>query len=171
MRVFIGVPLESGVRRRLSGVMDELRLLAPGRYVPAENLHITLRFIGETKALGGLARALDAACLGFSRFNARLDGLGKFDRQGKALVFARVLDPERRLRALHESLETALGDAGFGSDGRTFKPHITLGREVALTRLPELPLGGTLSIGEVVLFESVRTESGMQYSPLHRVKL
>ncbi len=171
MRVFIGVPLDATARRSLSAVQRELAKAAPGRWVPPENLHITLRFIGETRALGELSSALERACAGLAPFSAGVSGLGCFDRRGRALVFAKIIDSERRLGFLHESVESALGDVGFIRESRAFKPHITLGREVEFSAPPALEYSAIpLRVSEAVLFESLRTHCGMKYEALHRVK-
>ncbi len=171
MRVFFGIPADAPARRRLAAVQGELAKTAAGRYIPPENLHLTLRFIGETRSLGELSAALERACVGFAPFAVSIRGLGRFDRQGRSLVFAKVQDAERKLDFLHESLESALGDVGFGRESRAFKPHITLGREVELSappalEFPEIPL----RVSEAILFESLRTPYGMKYEPLHKVR-
>ena len=170
MRVFIGVPLDAAARRGLAAAQSELAKKAQGRWDPPENLHITLRFIGETRALGELSNALERACFGFAPFSVNICGLGSFARQGRSLVFAKVQDADRKLGFLHESLESALGDVGFGRESRAFKPHITLGRDVEnaapLAFTQEIPL----RVSEAVLFESLRTPYGMKYEALHKVR-
>ncbi len=171
MRVFIGIPLDAAAQRRLAEVQRELSKTAAGRWTPPENLHITLRFIGETRALGELSSALERASLGFAPFTVSISGLGSFARQGRSLVFAKVMDAERKLDFLHESLESALGDVGFGRESRAFKPHITLGRDIELSAPPALEFQAIpLRVSEAVLFESLRTQYGMKYEPLHRVR-
>ncbi len=171
MRVFIGVPLDASARRSLSAVQNELAKSAQGRWIPPENLHITLRFIGETRALGELSAALERACLGFAPFSVHIGGIGSFERHGRALVFAKIVDADRKLGFLHESLESALGDVGFGREGQAFKPHITLGRDVEESGsfafdYPDIPL----RVSEAALFESLRTPYGMKYEALQRVR-
>ena len=171
MRVFIGVPLDASARRSISAVQNELAKTAHGRWIPLENLHITLRFIGETRALGELSSALERACLGLAPFSVRISGLGCFERHRRALVFAKVLDADRKLGFLHESLESALGDVGFGREVHAFKPHITIGRDIELNappalEYPEIPL----RVSEAVLYESLRTPYGMKYEALHKVR-
>ena len=50
MRLFIGIALPATVRQALSGAAKTMESRMPGRYVPMENYHITLAFLGETDA-------------------------------------------------------------------------------------------------------------------------
>lgn len=172
MRVFFGVPIDAPARAQIALIQRDLAKLAPGRFTPPQNLHITLRFIGETKELGALSSALTNACVGVAPFTVNITGLGAFERQGRTLIFAKVEDNQRKLDFLYESLESALGDIGFFRERRAFKPHITLCRDYQRARLPDgvaverIELG----VGAAVLFESLRTHKGMEYLGLQVVR-
>ncbi len=125
MRLFVAVSLPEEVRATLAVLANGL----PGaRWVDSDNLHLTLRFLGELDA--GDAADVDAA---FSHvrapaFDMSIAGLGHFGegRKPRALWVGVAANPA--LDHLHERIEQALVRAGLPPEGRKFKPHITLAR-------------------------------------------
>ena len=92
-----------------------------------EQLHLTLRFIGEVDR----HQANDvAAALGTVRhaaFVVALNGIGQFERRGKGALWAGVT-PHDDLRALHKKVDQACRRVGIAPDTRAYHPHITLAR-------------------------------------------
>ena len=125
MRLFVAIALPEDLRARLS----ELQQGVPAaRWVDPDNLHLTLRFIGE--ADGVQAHDLDAALtqVRAERFNVTLTGVDCFGRgrKSRALWTGVALCPE--LDRLRRNVEQAVQAAGFAPEGRKFKPHVTLAR-------------------------------------------
>lgn len=124
-RLFVGLSLPRTVRSRLAGLGGGL----PGaRWVAPENLHLTLRFVGEV----GRDDALDIhQALGRVRaepFDLTISGLGAFETGSKVRVLWAGVAREPRLLALQDRVDSALTRAGVAIDRRKFKPHITLAR-------------------------------------------
>ena len=125
MRLFVGIPLPDDVRARLAGLGGGLK---GARWVVPENLHLSLRFIGEVP--GGGETDIDEALATIEApgFPLALSELGFFDRRGRVhAVWAGVgmSEPLMRLRA---KVEHALVHLGHEPEHRKFKPHVTLAR-------------------------------------------
>ncbi len=124
LRLFVGVGFPPELKLRLSLLCSGI----PGaRWVAADNLHLTLRFIGE--ASEDRAADIDAA---LSRVRARsfglqLSGIGVFTPEKPRLLWAGI-EKDPQLSALHDKIEQALIRAGLPPEERKFSPHVTLAR-------------------------------------------
>ena len=126
MRLFVALTLPEDLRERLAALGNGL----PGaRWVPEDNLHLTLRFIGEVD--GAVARDIDdclaeidmpAFELGFERLDTFGDG-----RNLRAL-WVGVAQPTGELLRLQAKVEKAVVRAGLAPESRKFTPHISLAR-------------------------------------------
>src|SRR5690606_558822 len=102
----------------------------PGRVVPPENWHLTLRFLGATPASAAarVVEELEAAPLG-APFEIRLGALGAFPRPARATVLWMGLRAgEGPLGDLAAAVEVAVRRAGIAPEDRPFSPHLTLAR-------------------------------------------
>lgn len=112
-------------------VLDELR--THGREVKAVaacNLHVTLKFLGDTRAsqIDEIVRIMRAVAAQESPFSFRVCGLGAFpSRSRPSVLWAGIADGEPLAR-LATALETALAPLGFAPEERSFTPHLTLAR-------------------------------------------
>ena len=125
---FIALPLpaEAGM------AVDRWRagLDLPGRLVPPENLHVTLRFAGKADppARDRIAAELDQADLG-GPFSFRVGGVGGFPKLRKAAVAWAALENDGgRAARLAAAVDRAVAAAGFGAEERPFRGHLTLAR-------------------------------------------
>ncbi|MBI4185403.1 MAG: RNA 2',3'-cyclic phosphodiesterase [Proteobacteria bacterium] len=126
IRLFVGIPLPQPIRDRLAGLCAGV----PGaRWVAPDNLHLTLRFIGEVDP--PTADELDGALAGIAApgFEISLVGVDCFqsNRQPPRVLWAGV-EREPRLQHLYDKIESALVRAGLPPEGRKFRPHVTLAR-------------------------------------------
>jgi len=131
VRLFFAVNLPADEQERLHHATARLRATdLPVRWVPPQNLHVTLRFLG-TVAEPVVAAVQDAgarAAEGLAPFDARLGGIGAFPNARRPrVIWVGVRDAEPLLR-LHAALERALAPLGFAPEDRAFQPHVTLGR-------------------------------------------
>jgi len=124
MRLFIAIPLPATLRARLTQLQEGL---PAARWVPEENLHLTLRFIGEVD--GRVARDIDAALsqIHAEPFSVSLVGVDRFGGGKPRMLWAGV-ETNPALVHLQAKIEQALQRAGLAPEGRKFKPHVTLAR-------------------------------------------
>lgn len=123
MRVFVAIDLPEALGEALEGVQEGL----PGRLVAAENLHLTLAFLGD---VAGPAVADLAEGLGELRLQApelRVTGLDLFGGRKPNLCYAAVAaNPE--LEAAHRAVARVARAAGIDLRRERFRPHVTLAR-------------------------------------------
>ena len=123
-RLFIAIRPPEAIRDLLVDVMNEDPDL---RWVGDEQLHLTLRFVGEVdrSMADDLAAAL--AQLQCNRLESKLSGVGRFDHRGGGALWAGV-EPRQPLTALAAKVERACQEIGLEPERRAFHPHITLAR-------------------------------------------
>lgn len=125
LRLFVALTLPADIRERLGGLMGGV----PGaRWVPAENLHLTLRFIGDVDE--GAAADLDAALAQapFAPFMLTLQGVGVFGASRRPRALWVGVSPSDELNILQGRVEAAAQRAGQPAETRKFTPHVTLAR-------------------------------------------
>jgi 2'-5' RNA ligase len=156
----VALPVPELQRRRLGAHLEDCARLAPGyRWVPAENLHLTLRF------LGGLAQATldrlqeDLRSIAGTRFRLGLDGRGTFGpRASPRVVWLAVEQGAQECRRLAEEMEAACRALGLEPEARPFRAHLTLARArpeaSSLPALPDPPELEPWTVDEFVLYES-----------------
>lgn len=184
VRAFLALDIPAAVRDALAEVQRQLD--APDariRWVAPENLHVTLKFLGDV-ADEQVAEVLAAAeqvagHLGPIPFDLR--GIRLVPPRGRVrMVWAEIDDKTGGISALHEQIEPALGALGFEPDAREFKPHITLGRikfvrdHDALRRSAEPYTDenfGPALASDLVTYSSRLTPSGPIYTPLAKAAL
>ena len=138
-RLFVALDFPEEIRQRLSSLCCGL----PGaRWVPVEQMHLTLRFIGDVDS--GVSQAVrevlhDVRCPSFS---LRLENVGFFPPRGKPRVVWAGVAPSSELLHLRGRIESALVSSGLKPEGRKYAPHVTLAR---LKNTPGAKVGSFLS--------------------------
>jgi 2'-5' RNA ligase len=138
-RIFVAVLPDAATRAEL---VRRQKLLLPhlakARATAADNLHLTLAFLGMLEE-GQVASTLEAmreaaASAPAEDIDLPLGGLGSFGREGRAILWQGIaLGPGRdALVKLQANLDAALRSHGFELDDRPYRPHITLARNVRL---------------------------------------
>ena len=133
LRSFVAVPLPSDLQQRLLDAAHDLAAELPTVKWSAkvENLHITVRFLGDVAVplVPLLAQALVEATATQRAFPLALRELGAFPDAGHATtLWAGVDDAEGRLARVVDSVEAAFGRLGVARERRPFHPHVTVGR-------------------------------------------
>lgn len=129
MRCFVAVDLPQPVRNHLAKVTAPLRERFELKWVPREQLHVTLAFAGElpddnVDALADVVRGLAPPPL-----EVALTGLAAFPARGvPRVVWASLGEDDGALQALHDELMAAAEPLGVPREKRGFSPHVTLGR-------------------------------------------
>jgi 2'-5' RNA ligase len=123
-RLFVALRPPEPVRDLLIDAMDDSLEL---RWVPDDNIHLTLRFIGEVERplAEDVAAALGAVWS--PRFEMRIAGVGQFTRRNGGALWASVA-PRDAVAGLAAKVERACVSAGLEPEHRAFHPHITLAR-------------------------------------------
>ncbi len=174
-RLFVAIRPPDRIRDLLLGAMGGI---SDARWQTDEQLHLTLRFIGEVDR----HMAVDVhAALGAVHqppFEIAVNGLGTFDRRGQPDTVWAGIAPHEPIKALHNKIDQAMTRVGVAPDQRAFLPHITLARlkrwSGPVRNLLEQS-GGLTSPPFVVeafaLFESKLTPEGAVYSLVERYPL
>jgi 2'-5' RNA ligase len=174
-RLFLAVTLPAAVRHGIEQWLAALPGRLPGRLVPPESWHLTLRFLGEIdrRTYEALAGALAAEPLG-APSDARFAALGAFPTPERASVlWLGVGVGTDQLAALAARCEAAARHAGLAPERRAFAPHLTLSRlrpsasvESIVSNAPAC--GVELPVREVTLMRSEPTAGAPRYTPLER---
>lgn len=180
MRLFIAIELPPDVRDGLAAWQDALRRSIPEKvsWTAPHNLHATLKFIGEADEahLPSIATALGGVPL-TAPIPVSIDGLIRLPPRGRTRVIgARVADPTGALAELHVRIETALELQGVAREGRTYRPHITLGQvrppasvRIEYVKLPESEF--QFEVHEFLLMQSTLSPAGSKYELIERFPL
>lgn len=164
MRLFIAIQFSDDIKKGLISVMHELKKKnVGGNYSPADNLHLTLAFIGETQNADGVKRAMEAAA--FAPFMLSLTELGNF---GDILWVG--AKGGQKLKAYVKALGAQLDAAGIKYDRKKFEPHITLVRKASNAR----PQGITvpkkeMMVRRISLMKSEQKNGRMVYTEIFHV--
>ena len=133
-RLFIAIELPPSVRQRLKSHIDHLRHAVPearASWVREENLHLTLKFLGDTRLtkVEGFSQATQRAASRVGPFEMIIGSCGAFPTNGKPRVlWIGIEDPSGQLALLHQALEDECAQAGFAREQRPFHPHLTIAR-------------------------------------------
>ncbi len=176
LRAFFAIALDPSARRAASALVRALRERSGGehvRWVREENLHVTLRFLGNVQAdtIRTLLARVGEQTAPLAPFALRLGALHAFPSPRKPRVVAVELRPEAPLQALASAVERGVVTAGLPAEPRAFRAHLTLGRVRPRKKCPDVTGPDTadtdpVSVTEVVLLESELDSSGAKYTPL-----
>jgi len=182
LRTFIAVPLPEEVQAKVGKLLSDLRKTdAAVRWVPARNLHLTLKFLGdlEEARLRDLFLGIQKAAEGIEPFQITLEGLGAFPNARRPRVLWIGLDVPGAMRTLSENIEEELFGLKFPREKRKFSPHLTIGRvkgqrgmETLMSVVQRTDFGPeTVSVDRIVAMKSDLRPTGAVYSPLREVRL
>lgn len=160
-RAFVAIHLDDASRAALRDEIEHLRRAAPHvAWVAAENLHVTLKFLGnvEPGLLRGISGSLEEAVREASPFDLEIRGLGAFPSPSRPrVVWAGLAAGRELMAALAERVERALEPLGFPGEDRPFSPHVTLGRVREPRKDPRL--ARLIEAGDALEFGVVRVDS------------
>lgn len=191
IRAFIAIEFPSEIQQRLEQVSRQVQQCLsslPGnivRWVPAENIHLTLKFLGDVSVanLDLLNEMLLAEAQEHRSFELSVGGLGAFPNLHHPRVLWVGIQAPPELAVLQSGIESRMEKLGYPREERPFSPHLTLGR---VTRnasntearqignaLQSAKVGflGVVWAGEVRLFKSVLQPGGSVYTSLFTAPL
>lgn len=154
------------------------------RWIKAENLHITLKFLGDTEAgkIIELKEKMDQVCATTTSFELIFEKLGVFPGWTNPRILWVGFEKSAQLKTLAENIEAASSGLGFEAERRPFSPHITIGRfnrnlPVHKTGLLQERCNGIQldipkeMVTNIHLYRSILKPSGAEYSRLHTSQL
>lgn len=181
-RAFLAVFPPAEVVAHVARDVGALRRRGDGvGWVRPENVHYTLRFLGDLDGAGlaSAGRAAAKAAADNAAFRVTLGGPGMFpnDRRPRVLWLG-ATQGAHELVQLATSLEAALAAEGHARDDKAFSPHLTLGRvrDAGDHTIPSRFAGASFpadsfEVRELVLVKSTLDPRGARYEPLERFAL
>ena len=179
MRAFVAVELPEAAREEVERLQETLqRSGADVKWVEPENLHLTLKFLGEIPEdqAGQVEEALRSAISSFRPFSFQLKGIGAFPRvNSPRVLWVGVGEGNLQLTELGATVEKCCLAVGFPAEDRPFSPHLTIGRirpGPGLTRLiqqleaAEFRCSAPAPVERIILFQSVLSAHSPTYSRL-----
>ena len=134
LRTFIAIELDEPLRIALRSVQEKLKRQAPPgsvKWVGTDGIHLTLKFLGDTPQgrVPEIEAALQVACAGLRPFEFSVEGRGCFpDFRRPRVIWVAVREKSGTLTRLQAAVERTVAPLGWPTEGRTFSPHLTLGR-------------------------------------------
>jgi len=176
MRAFLAIPIPGEIQAPLAAEAASFPNLRPVR---AEQMHLTLRFLGDVphRTLHSVMDAIGSVAAAQAAFDIELTRLGCFPSPKKALVvWVGLGEGDLQACALAQSVESALVPLGFERESRPWRGHVTLGRfgkptRVAARSLKPEAYFGKFRAEEVVLFTSELRPDGPIHTLMHRMPL
>jgi len=184
MRLFIGIKIPDEIKKEVeeSVISDLRKKIREARIVPSENLHLTLKFIGETSEnnIPSIEKIIDSSIETFLPVRATVRGAGIFPDEKNARVFWIGVDSQGTLKKLNNIIETELEKAGISKKENRFKEHITIARFKSVPKIASLKeilerykdeVFGVMDIIEIELIKSELKSSGPVYTTLFKSRI
>lgn len=163
MRLFLAIDIPEEVKDEIVNVQGQLKPHIRAKYVERDNLHVTLKFLGEIEDTKVLERLKD---ISFSPFKATLSTTGAFPNMNYIkIIWIGIKQGAEQIIGLHNKIESVIP---FEKD-RNFHPHITVARvkskvdEKARKIMSSVSVDAEFPVKEFVLYKSTLTPSGPVY--------
>lgn len=179
MRLFIAVNLEEELKKKIVPFQEELKKTgADVKWVAVENLHLTLKFLGEVteEKIYSIEQVVVPILKNFSSFEMRLSGFGVFPNFNyPRVIWLGIEESSEKLKMLSEKIEDSLVPLGFDKENRPFTAHLTLGRMRSLKNKQELIKKivekkdqeiGIQKVEKIYLMQSFLKPTGPIYTPV-----
>jgi 2'-5' RNA ligase len=184
MRIFIAVKLSSEIKLRLGEVQNKLKESGVDvKWVKPENIHLTLKFLGNVieLKLEPLVKEVGEVARKFSPFKIKFSGLGTFPNlKNPRVIWIGIEGEVKELLKLKGEIEENLVKLEFASEGREFKPHLTLGRVKSFQNKGELseavsslniPRIGEMEVNKISIIKSELRREGPIYTVVGEIHL
>jgi 2'-5' RNA ligase len=188
LRLFIAIQIPEPVRDEIIRVQQELQLLVPrnvARWARPDQLHLTLRFLGDVPADGveDLKQSVGAVCRNARPLSLRAEGVGFFPNpRSPRVIWVGINDGEGCLMDLQKQIETAVGQFSPEPGEKNFTGHVTLGRLknprpadtrdlAARAQLLEKRLFGEWPVHEIEIIRSELSPAGARHTSFAAFRL
>lgn len=176
--VSVSVPASTAIERLLEKIE---RMGDAFRPVRKNQLHLTLKFLGETspQLVPEITQAIGETLIGLEPFEMKLEGAGVFPHRHRPTIFWVGVENAKALNALAKDLEDRFEELGFLPERREFSPHLTIAR---IRKKPPAEFFelldstaektfGTVCVDRVELMQSQLSADGPEYVPLATIPL
>jgi len=188
IRAFIAINLSADVLERIEQVALDLKKRmnsVPIRWVPTENIHLTLKFLGNvsTANLELLKDILGNVASNHHECDISVGGIGVFPKPHNPRVIWVGMEVPQELFNLQREIEIETARLGYSREHRPFSPHLTFGRvsrnastedvHIIAESLENYKVGflGATRVRTVYLFRSDLKPEGAEYTPIHSAAL
>ncbi len=185
MRTFIAIELPQEIKSQLAKIQKQLSASgADAKWVEPENIHLTLKFLGEInpEQQNQIIAILKEIGAKHSEFFAQITSVGAFPKLDyPRIIWAGIDQGNKEIKAIAQKLEEELEKIGIPKEGREFASHITIARVrsgknrielvKALNNLPGKLEVAEFKVEKISLFKSTLTSSGPLYQPLQEIIL
>lgn len=180
MRCFIAVPCPEGIRKKLVEVQNQIRDFGKIKMVEFENIHLTLKFLGEVseEKIERISNELDFLNEK-KKFDLKVKGLGVFPKLSHINVVWAGVEDGRQITEIQSGVDDRLGRIGFPLEEK-FHPHYTIARVKYLDDKESLKKFildererefGSYAVESIRLMSSVLNQKGPAYSTLKEYRL
>jgi 2'-5' RNA ligase len=183
MRCFIAVKISAEQRNRIAALIDDFRREdVRVKWVKPENLHVTLKFLGEVdeRNFPDMFAALEKSLTSCKEFDFCLKGLGCFpDTRRPRVIWVGIDEGADELKKVARDIDQIMCEFGFKPEKRGFSAHLTIGRvkdprgiEVLTNRFDDIKFeSDSCTIDEIIFYQSILKREGPTYIPQKRIKL
>ena len=183
LRAFVALEMPLAIQNALREISADLKEKLNGlplRWLPVENIHLTLKFLGEISenSLDSISALLEAQANTIQPFEIRLAGTGVFPNARRPNVVWVGMDAPEDLLLLQQRIEMDLSRLGYPAEQRKFSPHLTLARVQRnahprdlehigdAIKLLKVVTSAAALVDKITLFSSELRSSGAVYHPL-----
>jgi len=183
MRLFIAAPISSEIEKELSRIISALKTAgAPVKWVAPSNIHLTLKFLGDTdeKLIPPIKKIIDHIGASNKTVPTTLNALGAFPSLNRPRVYwIDLKGADAKLGELASALDNTVHELGFEKESHPFRSHLTLGRvkfPENLEKLNEAVKNFKVTtlhhiFNRIILFKSTLTPRGSIYDILYEARL
>lgn len=179
MRLFIAIDLNQQIKDKIKILQENLaKINTDIRWVKPENIHITIKFLGEVKdeKIEKISNRLKEICFSFQSFTFDINEAGSFpDWKAPRVIWLGVGSGREELTRLAEIIsEIFYKEFGFKKENTEFNAHITIGRVKSFKNTEKIKEVldtsnldfGKVKVNEIILMKSALTPGGSVYEPI-----
>jgi len=183
IRCFIAVNLPVELKMAIGNVIAPLKKSgADVKWVNVENIHLTLKFLGNTdeSLIPDITETLSKKLSHYKAFYITIAGVGCFPSEKRPKVIWIGMEDSAVLRNIWNDVDTTLSGFGFLPEGRSYSPHLTVGRVRSMKKVNELMNlfvdfrnsdFGRIEVSAIHIMKSELKPAGAEYTSLGRIPL
>lgn len=183
MRTFIAVELPQDFKDEAGDLIADFKKTgADVKWVEKQNLHLTLKFLGEVKneQIEKVILEVEASVSATKQFTLDFAGIGTFPNLNRPrVVWLGIISGKEQMGQIATELEDRMVRLGFSRENRSFSPHLTLGRVRTLRNIDKLLKMMECSnftyaaavVDHITVMKSDLTPSGPIYTPMKTIPL